>query len=66
MIAAGDLLNHGTALVLHVTKEHVLCFDMDKKEYVSWEVDARGNTFSGHYYSNIFVALNDYKTRIFK
>ena len=66
MISVGDLLNNGSALVLHVTTDFVFCFDMDKREYVSWSIDSKNNTFCGHYFSDIFCALGDYKKRVFK
>jgi hypothetical protein len=59
----GDLLNDGTALVLHQTPLYVLCFDMDKREFVTWALDDKGKTFEGHYWKSILLAVGDYKDR---
>ena len=34
-----------------------------KVEYVTWAVDALGNTFSGHYFTNLIDACEDYIKR---
>jgi hypothetical protein len=62
----GDLINYGTALVLHTENYIVLCFDINKKEFINWAVDDAGETFSGHYFSCLFSAIDDYEKRVSK
>ena len=40
----------------------VLCVK-DNGEFVTWITDEAGNTYHGHYYSDIQEALNDFNNR---
>ena len=33
-------------------------------EYITWEVNSKGDTYSGHYFSNVEDAEKDYSVRV--
>lgn len=42
----------------------ILCIIPNRKEFVTWWADKDLNTFNGHYYLNLYAAIQDFKRRI--
>jgi len=58
----GDRINNG-ALILAIHKDKVLCYWDAKDEFVTWNIDAKGNTESGNYFKTLESAIADFKQR---
>jgi len=58
----GDHLNNG-AMILAIHDDKVLCYWDAKDEFVTWNVDAKGNAESGNYFQALEPAIADFKQR---
>jgi hypothetical protein len=64
-LAVGTPLKNGSTLLAwkDVCGYVVVLALNEKNEYVTWDLDADGNTTSGHYFGDLLNAVEDYKTR---